>query len=156
MAAFALGLQSITSGLATGVAFNPAFSLVGAAVAAGLYGFPKASRRNLAWAVAALLAAWLLGDGFRVMGRLQDTLAGSAGMPAWAAYTLLAGWALAGLAFGYAAPAALGAYVGRQVVRGTGWLSAGFVACLTSAGLASLAVPASVALEHAARVLGHV
>jgi hypothetical protein len=145
------------AGLALGVAFNPLVSIVGAPLAAALYGAPRRGREHHAWAVAAVAVAWLVGDGFRVMGRLRDVLDGRglllAHAPPWASYAALAAWAIVGLALGYALPAALGAYVGRRVVRGTGWLSAIGVAAATSAALAALAGPASVWLERLALVV---
>lgn len=87
------------------------------------------------------------------MARLRDALDGArlpAGVPLWAGYATLAVWALAGLLIGYAFPALLGAYVGRRVVKGTGWLSAIVVAASCSAALAVLAAPASAALARLA------
>ncbi len=146
MGAIGALLAPVVGGLALGVAFNPAASLVGAPIAAALAGSPRAANGRFAWAAAAAVAAWLLGDGFRVMARLQDTLAGRPVAGPSSGLVLLAAWALAGLALGYLLPAALGAYVGRQVVRGTGWLSAAFVAGLASTALASLASPAAGSL----------
>jgi hypothetical protein len=139
---------SVVGGIALGVAFNPAASLLGAPAAAALFGSPKAGRDRLTWACAVLVVAWLLGDGFRVMGRLRDALDAAAPHGALPPYAPLAAWALAGLALGYVLPAALGVYVGRRVVRGTGWLSAAFVAGIASAALAALAAPASALLAR--------
>jgi hypothetical protein len=141
------------TGMALGIAFNPIASLIGAPVAAGLTGYPRAPRSRLAWAGAFLLLAWMLGDGFRVMARVRDAV--DIGVPvhsgAMVPYTMLGVWAIAGLLLGYVLPAVLGAYVGRCVVRGTGWLSAIAVAAMFSGVLAALGAPVSAAL---ARLVG--
>lgn len=142
-------LSASVLGVALGVAFNPLASLVGAPVAAGLFGWPKASGDRHAWAIAVALAAWLVGDGFRVMARLQDVLA-SAEPLGWPTGVMLGAWALGGLVLGYVLPAGLGAYVGRRVVRGTGWLSAMFVAVLCSYALSRIAVPTAELLGRLA------
>lgn len=152
-----LAARALLAGLALGVAFDPVASLVGASLAAAVFGTPRRGREHHAWAVAVVALAWLVGDGFRVMGRLRDILDGQGLLlvhaPAWASFTALAAWALAGVAVGYALPAATGAYVGRRVVRGTGWLSAIAIAAASSAGLAALAAPASAWLERIALML---
>jgi hypothetical protein len=142
-------ITPLLGALALGIAFNPLASLLGAPLAAGLFGSPKAGRRRHAWAACVVALAWLLGDGFRVMGRLRDAL-DAAGRPQPETLVLLAVWALAALLAGYAVPAALGAYVGRRVVKGTGWLSAAFVAASFSAGLVAVASPAVAALGRLA------
>jgi hypothetical protein len=133
---------SLLGGLALGVSFNPLASLVGAPFAAAIAASPKRAARSAGWAAAALALAWLLGDGFRVMARLRDAL-DAATRPAPAALAALAIWALVALAAGYALPALAGAYVGRQVVRGSGRISAVVVAAACSGALVALASPAS-------------
>jgi len=124
------------AGLLLGVQFNPVASVVGAAVAAGLF----AAGRTRAAAVA-LAGAWLLGDGLRLFSRATDAIAGPglvAGGEA-AQWVVLVLWALGGLALGYALPAWAGAFVGRRVTHGTGWLAAGAVAATASGALSMLA-----------------
>jgi hypothetical protein len=72
-----------------------------------------------------VLLGWAVGDGVR--------LAGANAAPGY-----LAAWAVTGLAFGYALPAVAGAYVGRQVHRGTGWPAAGAVALMLVPALSAL------------------
>jgi hypothetical protein len=77
-----------------------------------------------------------VGDGIRV--------AGAAWSPAY-----LAAWAFTGLAFGYLLPAFAGAYVGRLVHRGTGWLAAGAVALMLVPALSALGDVLSTGLWRA-------
>ena len=76
--------------------------------------------------------------------------------PAWASYSALAAWAFADVVVGYGLPAAMGAYVGRRVMHGTGWLSAIAIAAASSAALAALAGAASTWLEHAASLASRI
>jgi len=131
-------LSRVLAGVAAGFQFHPVFAAVFSAAAAGLAGYRKAPRARVWWAVAVVLAGWLLGDGIRV--------AGSSGEP-----TYLIVWALAGLAVGYVVPALLGAYVGRQVHRGTGYLSAAAIAIMLVGALSALADPIATALMGVAR-----
>jgi hypothetical protein len=108
-------LTQIVVGVATGLQFSPIAAAVTCVLAAGVSGYPSAPRSRLWWSAAIVLAGWAAGDGVRI--------AGSSAGP-----TVLAAWAVSGLALGYVAPTWLGAYVGRLVHRGTGWLSAGAVA----------------------------
>jgi hypothetical protein len=131
-------LASIATGVAAGLQFNPVFAAVGAALAAGLAGYRRAPRSRVWWSAGVVLCGWALGDGLRV--------AGSAGGAPY-----LAAWALTGLAVGYVLPAVAGAYVGRLVHRGTGYLSAAAVALMLVPALSALADPIATAI---ARSLG--
>jgi hypothetical protein len=122
-------------GVALGLQFNPLTSLVGATIAAALYGFPAATQARRALAVAVLAGAWLVGEGAGIGRRLAESPPRTP-----AEWLPIAAWALVGLAVGYAAPAAAGALAGRRVIRGTGWLSAGAVA-FAVAGAIALAAP---------------
>lgn len=129
-------LAAAGAGLTLGVQFNPIASVAGAALAAGL----AAMHRTWA-AVVVLCVAWLLGDGSRLFVSATGVLAGRglvAGGPdaQWIALGL---WTLTGVALGYALPAWAGAYVGRRVTHGTGWLAAAAVAASTSGVLGMLA-----------------
>lgn len=117
---------SLVTGVATGLQFNPLAAAVSAPIAAALFGYRRAPRSRMWWSAAVLLAGWAVGDGIR--------LAGSGAPPAF-----LVAWAVTGLAFGYALPGVAGAYVGRQVHCGTGWLSAGAVALMLVPALSVLA-----------------
>ncbi len=123
------------AGLLLGIQFNPVASVVGAAVAAGLFAAGRAVP-----AIVVLLGAWLLGDGARLLARATDAIAGpglvEGGIEAqWA---VLALWALGGFALGYALPTWAGTFVGRRVTHGTGWLAAGAVAATASGALSML------------------
>ena len=65
-------VSAAMAGLLLGVQFNPLASVVGASLAAA---FATAGRTG--WALAVLFAAWLVGDGARVIARGTDALAGS-------------------------------------------------------------------------------
>jgi hypothetical protein len=127
---------SAVAGLATGLQFNPLSAAVSAVVAAALTGYRRAPRSRIWWAAAVLLVGWAAGDGIRVAGS-------SAKAP------FLAAWAIAGLASGYVLPAVAGSYIGRQVHRGTGWLSAGAVALMVVPALSTVAGTLSGALLRA-------
>jgi hypothetical protein len=126
-------LTRILSGVATGLAFHPLFAVVSAALAAGLSGYRRAPRSRVWWSLAVLLGGWALGEGVRVAGSHGGT-----------AY--LAAWAVTGFAVGYALPAFAGGYVGRQVHKGTGYLSAGAVAVMLVSAFAALSAPIAAAL----------
>jgi hypothetical protein len=125
-----------------GLQFNPVFAVTGAAIAAGLLGYPRAPRERGFWAGAVLVVAWLAGDGLRVLARARDAYDGVAvsasGSPAWVVVLPLVLWALVSLAVGYLLPAWVGITVGRRVTHGTGWLAAMAVAVGASLGLSSL------------------
>jgi hypothetical protein len=116
---------SVAAGVSAGLLFDPLVASVTAAVSAALSGYGGAPRSRWLMSAAVVLAGWAFGDGVRI--------AGSLGSPAQ-----LAAWALTGLAFGYVLPAVAGAYVGRQVHRGTGWLAAGAVALMLAPALSAL------------------
>ena len=132
-------VSGVLAGLALAVSFNPLASLFGAIVGAAL----ATRAERLSSALLVLAAAWLVGDGLRIVMRATDLAEGTGGFvvdgsPAASALALVL-WALGGVAIGYAAPLWAGAYVGRSVTHGTGWLAAGTVAAAVSAGLATLA-----------------
>jgi hypothetical protein len=129
-------LSDIAAGAALGLRFAPLYAAVTAAVAAALAGYRKAPRSRVRWAAVVVIAGWIAGDGIRVAGS-------SAPVPT------LAVWAVAGLAIGYALPALAGAYVGRQVHRGTGYLSAAVVALMFVSALVAVAGPVADALMRA-------
>jgi hypothetical protein len=116
---------SILAGVAMGLQFHLVAAAVSATVAAALSGHRRAPRGRFWWSSAVIVAGWAVGDGIR--------LAGAKAAPAY-----LTAWAVTGLAFGYALPALAGAYVGRQVHRGTGWLAAGAVALMLVPALSVL------------------
>lgn len=124
-----------------GLQFNPIFAVVGAAIAAGLLGYKKAPRERGFWAGAAIVVAWLVGDGLLILARARDAYDGvvqAAGSPVWATVLLLALWALVSAVVGYLVPAWAGVTVGRRVTHGTGWLAAMSVAVGASLGISSL------------------
>ena len=127
---------SLLAGVATGLQFNPLFAAVSAAVGAALSGYPSAPRTRLWGSAAVLLLGWAAGDGIRVAG-------------AAASQAYLGAWAATGLALGYVLPAFAGAYVGRLVHRGTGWLAAGAVALMLVPALSALGDVLSTGLLRA-------
>jgi hypothetical protein len=129
-------VASILDGVAAGLRFHPVFAAFAAAAAAGLVGYRRAPRSRTWFAAGVVLVGWAVGDGIRIA-------AATGPLP------YLIAWALTGLAVGYALPALAGAYVGRQVHRGTGYLSAAAVALMVVAALAALAEPVAVALTKA-------
>lgn len=134
-------LAPVVLGAALGASFNPYAGVAGSALAAALVGSPRTARHRYSWAIAALMLAWLVGDGFRVLGRAREAFDAVALATPWERWAPIAFWALLGLAF-YAIPAWLGAFVGRRVTHGTGWLSA-----------VAISVTLSLALSQAAPVL---
>jgi hypothetical protein len=123
----------VAAGVAAGLQFHPIYAAAAAALAAGLAGYRRAPRSRVWWAAAVLIAGWALGDGIRI--------AGSSGTAAY-----LTAWAVTGLVIGYVLPALAGAYVGRQVHRGTGYLSAGAVAIMLVVAISAVAAPIAGAL----------
>lgn len=126
-----------------GLRFNPLASIVGASVSAAVSGRPRASRTHVQWSLALVAIAWLLGDGWRVVVHLRGALGGEVellgrGAPLSVAMALLVSWALTGIFFGYLLPGHMGAYTGRHVVRGTGWLAAIAVASAAASGLVAI------------------
>ena len=129
--------QALADGAALGLQFNPVTALLGAVAAAVLMGYPGAPDTRRPLAVAVLVLAWLAGDAARI-GRVTVLAETAGGALPWA---VPAAWAVVGIVVGYALPAAAGVGVGKRVVKGTGWLSAGFVAA-TVAGALALVAPA--------------
>jgi hypothetical protein len=147
-------LGVLRDGAALGLGFNPIVALVGAAIAAGLAGYGGAPEVRRPLAVAALLVAWLGGDGLRVLARARDAYDGVAWLltgPQWTTWVALATWAVVGAAVGYVLPAVAGVAVGRRVHKGTGWLSAIMVSGSTSLALAAIAPYVADALRALGR-----
>jgi hypothetical protein len=130
-------LGAIAAGIASGLRFHPLFAAASAALAAALAGYRKAPRSRSWYAAGVVLAGWVVGDGLRIAGSTAQVA------------TLVA-WAVTALAVGYVAPALLGAYVGRQVHRGTGYLAAAVVAIMFVSAFAAVAGPIADALIRAA------
>ncbi len=129
-------LAQIAAGAALGLQFAPLYAAATAALAAALAGYRKAPRYRPWLAGAVVAAGWAVGDGIRIAGSSE-------------AVPVLVAWAIAGLVVGYGLPALAGAYVGRQVHRGTGYLSAALVAIMFVSALATLAHPIADALMRA-------
>jgi hypothetical protein len=129
-------LSDIAAGAALGLRFAPLYAAVTAVLAAALAGYGKAPRSRMWLAAAVVLAGWVVGDGVRVAGSS-------------ARVTVTIVWAVVGLAVGYALPALGGAYVGRQVHKGTGYLSAAVVALMFVSALYALVGPIADALMRA-------
>jgi hypothetical protein len=129
-------ITDLARALAAGLQFHPVAAAVAAALAAGLAGYRKAPRWRPWLAGGVVLAGWAVGDGIRIAGSSATT-------------PYLLAWGLTSLLVGYALPAVTGAYVGRQVHKGTGYLSAGVVALMLVAALAALSDPIASALMRA-------
>ncbi len=128
-------------GVRLGLQFNPVFAVIGAALAAGLLGYRTSPRERGFWAGAAIMVAWLVGDGLLILARARDAYDGVAqvaGSRVWATVLLLALWALVSVTVGYLLPAWAGVTVGRRVTHGTGWLAAMAIAVGASLGISSL------------------
>ncbi len=134
--------RALWQGASLGFQYNPMFGIAGAVVAAALLGYPRAPRERRFWAGAVIAVAWLVGDGLMILGRTREVVDGvgafSQVTPAWAAYVLVAAWALVSLGLGYVAPAWAGIAVGRRVTHGTGWLAAMAIAVGASLALSTL------------------
>jgi hypothetical protein len=91
----------------------------------------------MALGVAVLIVGWLVGDGLQVISFARDLVDGTGALlPALstpANWVALAVWSAASAGVAYAAPAWAGAYVGRHVTFGTGWLAAAAVSATVSA-----------------------
>ncbi len=144
VAAVATGVvQALWHGVQLGIQYNPVFGIGGAIAASALLGYPRAPRERRFWAGAALVVAWLVGDGLQIIGRARDVFDG---VGAFAAHHARGGRvraardvALVKAAVGYVAPAWLGIHVGRRVTHGTGWLAAMAIAVAASLGVSTLA-----------------
>lgn len=135
--------RALATGLQAALAYNPLAALLGSTAAAMLLAPRDRTLDRTVWSVAAVVIAWLVGDGMRIIARARDLFDGFGYLIApdettSAAYLALAIWALLGAALGYVAPAAAGVFVGRRVTHGTGWLAAGNIAVLSSLALSTL------------------
>lgn len=115
------------------LSFNPVVSLVGAALAAALWTRSRSWLGvSLSWFV--LLVAWFAADGILLVAMLDRSSAeGGADHP------LIIAGGVAALAIGYALPAWSGAFVGKRVTKGTGWMSAAVVALSTWGAVSAIA-----------------
>ena len=129
-------LGHIAAGVIGGLRFNLVVAAIAAAGAAAISGYRRAPRWRT-WASAGVLCAgFVIGDGLRIVAVGGDTL------------RIAVACAVA-LALGYVFPAVAGAYVGRQVHKGTGFMSAIAVALMVVAAVASLGEPVASALIKA-------
>jgi len=134
------GLASwVLRGVAFGLQFNPLASAVGSAGAAALVGYPSAPRSRWAWALLLLVGSWIIGDAMYVVFGLGPA-------PTTGATVVVAAFVLISFGVGYLVPALTGAYVGRHVTHGTGWLSAIAVAGLVAVAVSWIAPTLSEAL----------
>ncbi len=134
--------EALRAGIALAAGFNPVFALAGAVAAACVLATGAGVRRGFAgWGL--LVAVWLLGDGMRVIASARDIYDGAGlllpATPVWANIVATALWGLGGLLAGYALPTWAGAFAGRRVTFGTGWLTAGAVSVGLSLALAAAA-----------------
>lgn len=134
-------IEAVLAGVSLAAAYNPIFAGFFATVAAALYA-RRGRRGRTAFGVVLLVFGWLLGDGTRVIASARD-LADGAGalLPAATAaanWIAIATWALVGAGAAYVLPAWAGAFVGRRVTIGTGWLAAIVVSATVSGLVATL------------------
>lgn len=129
-------LSELAAGAALGLRFAPLYAAVTAAAAAALAGHRRAPRSRAWLAAVVVIAGWIAGDGIRIAGSSVPI-------------STLVTWAVVGLAVGYALPALAGAYVGRQVHKGTGYLSAAVVALMFVSAVAAVTGPIADALMRA-------
>lgn len=115
------------------LSFNPLVSLLGAVVAAVLWTRAR-SWPGIAVSWFVLLVAWFVADGVLLVAMLdRSAAAGGSDHP------LLIAGGLAALSIGYLLPAWSGAFVGRRVTRGSGWMSAAVVALGASGAVSAIA-----------------
>jgi len=131
-------IEAIRAGLVLAGAYNVVFATVFAALAAALCARAGRPARTTA-GVFVLLGGWLVGDGMRVIASARDLFDGVGALlptaPPWANVVALVVWAVASFALGYALPAWAGAFVGRRVTWGTGWIAAIAVSASCSAAV---------------------
>jgi hypothetical protein len=125
---------ALMAGVAAGLAFNPVAAAFAAATAAGLSGYRRAPHWRVWASAGVLVAGFAVGDGLRIVAAGGDTL------------RIVVASAMA-LAIGYVLPAVAGAYVGRQVHKGTGYLSAIVVALTLVGALYALVHPIAAAIS---------
>lgn len=128
-------------GVRLGLGFNPLVSLVAAPVIAVLA--VRSPKRHSLLGVPGLLllAAWVVGDGWRAGAFVAGVMDESGWSIATASTGSLVGalvWALVAFAVGYALPVWAGAFVGRRVTHGTGWASAAAIALLATGTLSTV------------------
>lgn len=144
--------RAVAGGLALGLAFDPLAAAVGGTLAAVVGVFIARRGGSASWWAFVASLAWLIGDGLAIAAGAVTLLGSGHGLlgaaaPAWAAWTLLAVWAVSGLTLGYLVPAGVGVAVGCRVRFGTGWLAAGAVALSLVLALTILGEAASSALR---------
>jgi hypothetical protein len=135
-------LGALQAGGLLAAAYNPVFAGVFSAICAVLCSRPG-KRGRMLLGVSVLVAGWLLGDGMRAVASARD-LADSTGalLPDYSTalnWVSIAMWAVLGFGVAYAFPAWAGAFVGRRVTFGTGWLAA-VVVSATCSGLVAMLV----------------
>lgn len=135
--------EALAYGARLALTYNPVLAVLGAALAAALLAPRAVSIDRRVWGFSALIIAWLIGDGMRIIARARDVFDNYAHLispneTAASAYAALALWGLLGLALGYTFPAWAGAFVGRRVTHGTGWLAAASVAVGVSLAVSTL------------------
>jgi hypothetical protein len=120
-------------GALLGLAFNPLTALIGATLAGAL-----GARSRIGWALVVVLAAWVLGDGVRVIAAIAATVEAAGEGVIAAEVAPLVAWGLVSLGAGYALPAWAGAFAGSRVTHGTGWLAGGAIGAAVCAAIATL------------------
>lgn len=135
-------LGALEAGAVLAAAYNPVFAGVFSAVCAVLCARRGRPGRT-ALGIGILVAGWLLGDGMRSIASARDLADGAGALLPSAAVGLngaaIGLWAVLGFCVGYVFPAWAGAFVGRRVTFGTGWLAAGVVS-VTCSGLVAMLV----------------
>lgn len=124
--------EEFVSALKLGLQFNPLASAIACPIVAALAVRSPKKHSLLGLPGVLLLAAWLVGDGIGIAGFARSQ-SDTAVIPA------IAAWAILGLGVGYVLPVWAGAFVGRRVTHGTGWLSAIAIAGTFAVALAAAA-----------------
>lgn len=135
--------DAVVAGVALGMRYNPVAAMLASAVVAAYLAWGETRQSRVAIGAAVIAAAWLIGDGLRVIGHAREAYDGAssllaAGAPSWAEWTALALWALVGLGAGYVLPAWAGVHAGRRTVMGVDWLVAASVAFTVTVALSAL------------------
>jgi len=134
-------VAALQAGFLLAAAYNPVVAGAFSALAAALCG-RRGKRGRTALGIAVLAVGWTLGDGMRVIASARDLSDGAGALlPALSVelnWVAVAVWAVVGAVVGYVLPAITGAYVGRRVTFGTGWLAAAVVSATCSGVIAAL------------------
>ena len=119
---------AVVSGILIGLRFHVIAAGIAAALAAGIWvGFGDKVPSRVA-ALLIVFFGWLIEDGWAMFSPAAEIASGPSNVYEWIGTVL---WGVISLAYGYALPTWVGVFVGSRVKKGTGWLSASFIAAVT-------------------------